>query len=129
MNKIGGTATFHPNEQFTINGTQIISRLKGNKCLTVDESTKLVSLAACDASLPATQHWTFKNGQLTAGGGLCLTAHEAPAPPPGPGSDVISIGRALAGGGAAIYVRFRTHRKSADTNCMTHCLLGADTQH
>ena len=97
-----GGAGLHgqPNEEFTRNGSRLISALPGSRCLTVD-GTGEVKLAACDPANPPTQSWTLaSSGELKTGDGRCMTASAAgptppPAPAPPPGSCHISMVRQL----------------------------------
>ncbi len=86
-----------PNEQFILNGTRVLSALPGSSCLTVTGGG-LVELAACDATDPPNQRWSFaQSGQLMVADGRCMTATTQPAPPsPAPMGDChISLVREL----------------------------------
>ena len=73
-----------PNEQFTLNGTRVLSALPGSPCLTVT-GDGLVELAPCDATEPPNQQWTFvQGGHLQLADGRCMTATTQPDPPAPP---------------------------------------------
>jgi hypothetical protein len=89
-----------PNEQFTLNGTRVLSALPHNQCLTVTGSDGLVKLAPCDTTAPPNQRWTFvPGGPLKLADGRCMTATVGPDPPAPPappaGGCAISLVRKL----------------------------------
>lgn len=96
--------SFHPNEQWIVQSDPpaIKSALPGNKCLTVNSDDTL-SITPCDPAA-ASQRFTYSSATgavSTVGENMCVTGPEGA--PPTPTSGVISIGRPLKGGTAAVF--------------------------